>query len=760
MRSVAAPDVVGLRQNLRRRKLVQWGLAYAAAAWGLLQGLEYVVESFGWPSHLRQVALLASLIGLPIVLVLAWYHGDRGEQRVSGVELTIITLLFLVGGGILWRHDSASTGQDPVAVTVAPPVAPAQSADLRPSIAVIPFDNRSRLEDDVFFVDGVHDDILTQLTKIGAMRVIARTSVEQFRDTKLTTREIGEKLGVTKILEGGVQRAGDRVRVTVQLIDAGSDAHLWAERYDRELTAANIFAIQSEVATAIAAALEATLTPAERARVDAVPTQNLQAWEHYQLGQQQLAKRSTAGFTAAVDHFAQAIAADPDFARAHAGLAATLIIASAYQSTLVITPKSRGLERAEEIIAKALALEPDLAEAHAALGLLHSERQNPEHAEVELSKAIELNPNYAPAYQWWSTELDFLGRHDEALHAAERALTLDPLSVIINVNLGGILEERGRLDEALAAYRRALNIDPTLPQAYIAISVLYAVRKGRFDQSIPYIERAAELDPGSVNAFSYRGYQYLNLGDEARAERFLNRALRLSPEGLQPLDWLATLHLHRGEPTKAQDYARRSFAMGPREGWSLKLLRNAELAAGKQSAARELYAQAVPELLDAAPPKVTWENFRAAIDLALVLQKGGEHERATYLLDRSEETIGTIARTTWNGCWLADAEIHALRGRKREALGALRAGEKARWRAFWRYYRDFEPNFASIRDEPEFKAVFADIERDIVAQRARLAARPKDAQLESTASKLPLSRPQIEHSISHAAARRSLSEAV
>ena len=157
---------------------------------------------------------------------------------------------------------------------------------------MLPFENRSDEHNDAFFVDGIHDDILTQLTKIGAIKVIARTSVEQFRDTKLTGKEIGEKLGVTRVLEGGVQRAGDRVHVTVQLIDATTDTHLWAESYDREVTATNIFAIQSEVAAAIAVALKTTLTPAERKSVNAIPTQSLDAWVAYQLGKQRMANRT------------------------------------------------------------------------------------------------------------------------------------------------------------------------------------------------------------------------------------------------------------------------------------------------------------------------------------------------------------------------------------------------------------------------------------------------------------------------------------
>ena len=280
----------GAWAKLRRRKVVQWGLAYAAGAWALLQGLEYITNTFHWPEQFQQFSTLTLLIGLPIVVVIAWYHGDRGEQRVSGAELTIIVLLLLLAGGLLWHYrppgeKSAAPGgvAGPVPAAMPPAAAPAV-ADTRPSIAVLPFENRSRLDDDVFFVDGIHDDILTQLSKVSALKVISRTSVEKFRDTTLPTRVIAEQLGATQILEGGVQRAGQRVRINVQLIDAATDTHLWAESYDRELTAESIFAIQSEVAAAISDALRAALTPAERKRVSAVPTRNLKAWEAFQLG--------------------------------------------------------------------------------------------------------------------------------------------------------------------------------------------------------------------------------------------------------------------------------------------------------------------------------------------------------------------------------------------------------------------------------------------------------------------------------------------
>ena len=230
--------------DLRRRRVVQWALAYAAGAWVLLQVLGFVSDSFAWPATVKQIATILLAIGLPIVVVLGWYHGDRGQQRVTGPELAVLTLLLCLGGGLLWLYAQRSAPTTTAGTAVKP--APTSAAtEARPSIAVLPFQNRSDVQKDAFFVDGVHDDILTQLSKVSALRVISRTSVEQFRDTKLPLKAIADQLGVNRILEGGVQRAGDRVRIQVQLIDARTDAHLWAESYDRKLTADNIFAIQS-----------------------------------------------------------------------------------------------------------------------------------------------------------------------------------------------------------------------------------------------------------------------------------------------------------------------------------------------------------------------------------------------------------------------------------------------------------------------------------------------------------------------------------
>jgi TolB-like protein/Tfp pilus assembly protein PilF len=709
---------------MRRRKVVQWSLAYAAGAWMLLQVLGFAADAFAWPAITKQLAMLGLAIGLPIIVTLAWYHGDRGEQKVTRPELAVLTLLLLLGGSLLWLYSQRSahtTAKD----EVASPAATTSVADTRPSIAVLPFENRSRQADDAFFVDGIHDDILMQLTKIGAMKVIARTSVEQFRDTKLTTKEIGEKLGVARVLEGGVQRAGNRVRVTVQLIEAATDAHLWAESYDRELTAANIFAIQSEVAGAIAAALKTTLTPAERLSVNAIPTQSLDAWEAYQLGKQRMAKRTSAGLAEAETFFQRAINLDPKFALAYVGLADTFSLQVYYSGV----PLGAGFARAEQALNTALELDPDLAEAMVSTAYIAATRAQYDRAETMYRRAITLNPNYATAHQWYSMMLSDIGRLDEAISFAERAVELDPLSPIINLNLGGLLEAAGRFDEAETRYRKVIEIDPSTPGSYDSIGRLRAYALNRYVDAAPLVEKAVELDPRSPYLQALLARLYLELGDDARATRMTHEAQELWPDDASALIPSALAHLYRGEPEAALQDAHRLLALEPRDGEALILLSNADAKRGDYAAARTHYAKAYPELFAAEPPKINMTNFFFVINLVGVLQNTGERARASVLLDRIEEFIRTIPRMGDSGYWITDVQIYALRGQKAKALAALRAAEKAGWRGYWRYFRDFDPNLASIRNEPEFKAVFADIERDMARQRGALAARPKDAQL-------------------------------
>jgi TolB-like protein/Tfp pilus assembly protein PilF len=727
----------GAWAKLRRRKVVQWGLAYAAAAWTLLQVIEYLGETYSWPPAIRQIAVPTLTLGSLVALVLAWYHGDRGQQRVSGAELAILSVLLALGGGALWLYGQRN-GQAPA--TSAPPAAPtaAQGSSVasdgeRPSIAVLPFENRSDEHKDAFFVDGIHDDILMQLSKVSALKVISRTSVEQFRDTKLPTKAIAEQLGVKSILEGAVQRAGDRVRINVQLIDAGTDAHLWAESYDRELTAANIFAIQSEVAAAIAAALKATLTASEKARVSAVPTQNLEAWENYQLGRQRLAKRTSTGFTEAERYFQQAIALDPNFALAYSGLADTLSMNLSYTDA----PRAVTLERAQAAVDAALKHDPGLADAWASAALIADQSEHYDRAQELYRRAIDLNPSHAMALKWYGQCLVALGSIDEGVMYLERAAGVDPLSAIIQVNLGEALVAQERVEDAARRYRRAIEIDPLMPGSYLSLARLAAFAMGDFVRAVPLAEKAVALDPFRPVYTVSVAWLYWDLGDVASFDRVVRQAEERWPDNAGPY-LFAFRDLQGGDRDGAERHARRALEADPRaydeaDLDALGLLGVIDYRQGRYAESVVRYRKAYPELFSAAP-RIDAKNFFTAIDVIPALQKLGKTDEALALLAGSEKVMAKLpllgVGTGWRGRAPHDARALALRGRKQEALTALRAAERAGWRWGWRFHRDLDPAFDSIRDEPEFRAIFADIERDMARQRTELAKRPKDAPLD------------------------------
>jgi len=720
----------GAWAKLRRRKVVQWGIAYAAGAWAVLQVVGFAADTFDWPRQIQQFASIGLAVGLPVVLVLAWYHGDRGQQRVSGAELAILAVLLALGGGALWLYGQRNAR---VPAASAPPASPtaaqgssAASADERPSIAVLPFDNRSDAEKDAFFVDGIHDDILTQLSKVSALKVISGTSVERFRDTKLPLQDVAKQLGVKSILEGGVQRAGDRVRISVQLIDGRTDAHLWAESYDRELTAANIFAIQSEVAAAIVGALKATLTAGERARMNAVPTQNLEAWENYQLGRQRFAKRTSAGFAEAERYFRKAIELDPDFALAYSGLADSLAARLNYTDA----PPAATLKGAQAAADAALKLDSGLADAWASAGLIEMQGDHDDRAEEMFRRAIELNPNQVMARKWYGELLLGLDRIEEGFVQLEEAARLDPLSAVVRVKLGDALVTQGRFRDAASQYRKAIEIDALMPSPYSGLASLAAYADNNLAAAVPLAKRAEALDPDNPIKAVDLAALYWGLGDDAAFDLVLRKAEQRWPDKSTVQVWLAARDLQRRDLDGAAKHARRALEADPRNHGGLVLLGIVDFRQGRYAVAAERDRKAYPELLATAAPRIDVSNYWMVLNVVPILQALGEHDSANVLLEGVETVLSKLPQLGASGYAPSDAAVLALRGRKREALEALRADQQAGWRSIWPWYRDADATFDSIRDDPEFKAIFADIERDMARQRAELAARPKDAPLD------------------------------
>jgi adenylate cyclase len=413
----------GLWQKLRRRKVVQWGIAYSVGAWGFLQGLEYVSEAFGWPGQLRQVAILALLIGLPVVLVIAWYHGDRGAQRVSGVELTIITLLFLLGGGIFWRYDRATEttpAAAPAAAASVVEVPTVAANDTGASIAVLPFVNMSTDAENEFFSDGISEELLNVLVRVDGLGVASRTSSFAYKGSKLGAAAIARQLKVDHILEGSVRKSGNRVRITAQLIDAKQDRHLWSETYDRELT--DIFAIQDEIASAIVTALRGTIGTANAATAVHVraDTENLQAYELYLKARELFIARRDLPESLRLSE--RAVELDPQFARGWEGLAS---VAAVMHSWGFFDRDYPGIAHSAAV--RALELDDTLSSPWAALGNIKTETLPVDWAEVMklYDRAIAADEHNGTAWLWRSVAWVNLGFFERALADQDRCLLQD-----------------------------------------------------------------------------------------------------------------------------------------------------------------------------------------------------------------------------------------------------------------------------------------------------------------------------------------------
>jgi TolB-like protein len=375
------------------------------------------------------------VVGFFVTLVLAWYHGERGAQRVTGTELLIIGLVLALGGGFLWRFAVASRAPDSKAATV-PNELSSPSVNAK-SIAVLPFENLSEEKANAYFAEGIKDEILTKLAAVRDLKVISRTSTAKYQSKPDNLKTVAQELGVSTILEGAVQRAGDKVRVNVQLLDARTDAHLWAKSYDRELQ--DVLRVESEVAEEIAEALKANLSPNESRVLAAGRTQNTEAYDLFFRGEYEFHQAESSlevsAFDRADSFYRQALVQDANFAEAAAALAYARLYRHWF--TAPLTPQE--LEDAKAIIDHALAIAPASPQAHFALGVFfywgHRQYEN---ALVEFNRTLELQPNNALARQYRGWVHRRRGEWERAIADVRQAEELDPRDPKTPANLGAI----------------------------------------------------------------------------------------------------------------------------------------------------------------------------------------------------------------------------------------------------------------------------------------------------------------------------------
>lgn len=595
---------ISLFEELKRRNVFRVGAAYLVSAWVLAQVADLVLDNVASPDWVMQSILVVLGIGFFIALIFAWayeltseglkreYEVDRSKSitRRTGRKLNFVIIGIMAIAIMLLVSERIGVFDGLSAVD--------EAVDERPqSVAVLPFANRSADASDQYFVDGIHDDVLTQLSKIRDLKVVSRTSVERFRDTTQSIRDIGAALGAGAIIEGAVQRSGDRVRITVQLIESETDEHIWAETYDREISATNIFAIQSEIAIAIAKQLRAKLTDEEQNQLVSVPTESFAAYDLYLQGAELTRQWEPEAFNQAADLFRRALEIDPDYARAYAGLCDVFIANYRHTSDTSMVPRAQSYcdralqiddslfevrlslgnlftatgkyEQAEAEFLRAIAIEPKSDAAYRSLGRTYFARKQESKAEEALLRAIQLAPENPAGHDALGDFHYALGRFPQAVAAYDEAVKRDPDDPGAYLDLGAAKYLSGDFAGTEAAWRKSLSLDGNQPTLLYNMGTVFFFEK-RFDDALKMYQRATEIKPEDQITWGAIGDAYRFIGGKqsesiAAYETAIDLAERMfevNPKNVEVASALGRLYATTNRPDKADEFLDISMTIG------------------------------------------------------------------------------------------------------------------------------------------------------------------------------------------------------
>ena len=743
--------------ELKRRNVFKVAAAYVIVAWLVMQVAEVMGPALRLPEWAISFVAFILVLGFPVAMVLAWAFEltpeglrrerdvDRPESitHVTGRKLNriIVGLLVIAVAYLAWDRFTGTRGQpspaSETATNAGPPLAGGKPGvgDAAPredgaipsndkSIAVLPFQNRSANEENAaFFADGVHDEILTNLSKISDLKVISRTSVMAYRDSEKNMRQIGEELGVATLLEGAVQRAGDTVRINVQLIDAKTDEHLWASTYDRQLTAEGVFAIQSEIALAIADALEATLSPEAKAKLQRAPTDSLEAYDLYLRAIQLKDRANWDALEQAFAYLDQSLALDPEFQAAWVLRARVL--------TELYNTGARTLEAVqvplEAALARALTLDQASGGAHGARAAYLALLEDPG-AMGEFELALRLDPNNIQIIEDYARALSMASQPQRALELTLRARDLDPLSSWVWFRLARLREQLGQLDEALEAYARIRELDPASSLGYGPTAGVYELQ-GEIARSLYWLHEAWKADPADLDLPNWIIRGYITLGDPDSARAWLGIIADANPEFPMTLANQSILDVEDGRMQDAVRRATRHLAAGHGNRWGSEttvvtvLLMDA-VRREDPGPALDLLRSEHSRLFQQ-PPAVDASNVLLALDAAQLMLLDGQREAAESLLRaaiRFSERPNALTGSTNSWRVTARARALALLGEKEAALGELEKWVDAGWRVLWRLQLLHNPNFDSLREEPAFRDLVERLEEDMRQQLLKVRA--------------------------------------
>jgi TolB-like protein/Tfp pilus assembly protein PilF len=424
------------------------------------------------------------------------------------------------------------------------------------SIAVLPFENLSGDPNNAYFTEGIQEEILTRLSKIADLKVISRTSTQHFKSSPDNLSQIAQRLGVTNILEGSVQKAANQVRVSVQLINATTDAHLWAESFDRELT--DIFKVESDIAKNIADTLQATLTGSEKQAIAKHPTANPDAYELYLKGRFFWNKRTGADLRRAIDYFSQAIEKDPKYALAYSGLADCYASLGFGFDVGSLAPKETW-PKAKAAALKALEMDDTLAEAHTSVAFTKLNYDwDWSGAEREFKRAIELNPNYDNAHHWYSHYFTAMGQTEESLAESKRALELDQLGLVMNVHLGWHYFYARQYDLAIEQFRKTLEMDPNYGLTHWYLGMGYE-QKANYVEALTELQKGKDLLKENVGVEADLGHAYAVSGNRKEAQKVMDELEELSKQRYVSSYHIALIYTGLGEKDRAFEWLEKAY---------------------------------------------------------------------------------------------------------------------------------------------------------------------------------------------------------
>jgi TolB-like protein len=479
------PVVKKFIEEIKSRKVRKWIAIYFSSALTLLGVVNLFSSRYHLPSLIFDSLVIIIVFGFLVVAILAWNHGKQGIQKFRKKEIVFYSIIFVFAVFFVIRLLVSS-------IQKVIPLIPK-------SIAVLPFENLSEAKEDEYFSDGIMEDILTQLSKISNLNVVSRTSVMKYKNVKKSVPDIAKELGVENILEGSVRRAGNRVRITSQLVDARNDKNLWSEVYDRKMK--DIFEIQSEVAQKIALTLETKLSKEEKERIDKKATENLDAYAFYLRGREYYNQYKQDENELAIEMFKKAIGLDPKFALAYAGLA------DAYaQRTHQFGFEDFWIDSSITLSNKAISLDDNIAEPYKALGLGYASKGWYKKALVEYLKAIKINPNLSPAVTNIGSLYAFTGEWDEAYKWLKKGIILNPEKASSNKLFGFIYIVLLKDSLAELWYKKTLELQPGYSSGISELSKLY-IMKGEFEKARLLIDnlkqndRSKSIDEGELELF-------------------------------------------------------------------------------------------------------------------------------------------------------------------------------------------------------------------------------------------------------------------